>query len=277
MSISERIHTAYDSALRDTGLNHLKPSCPICRACTVCGIQRAPSVPQYSLATQNPNPKRKHSHRTPTKTLETSSSTSQSLELAAKDRELSTALARIETLSSLNLQAYEDLANEKNKFNKLLQRFEEMKHDLSALETQEAASRQKLLELESSLRLSEACRSQTTKQIRHSKLEIQTLQREKNEMKRKTVRGSTMGTPLSTSPSPSLVLSFSSNEREKSQQILETVQRDVQELMALIGQWNQSLESIFMTQPNNEQEWLGLLDGLCRSIVERIEIVTGLL
>jgi SMC interacting uncharacterized protein involved in chromosome segregation len=193
-----------------------------------------------------------------------------------KQNELSTALTRIETLTSLNLQAYEDLANEKNRFNKLCQRYEEMKHDFSVLQSQELAYRQKVTKLESSLKLSEACRSQTTKQIKNSKLEIQSLQREKNELKSQ-IRRSARRSLTAPSSSSSSLLMFSSNEREKSQQILDTVKSDVQELMQLICQWKNSMESIFMTQPNNEQEWLGLLNGLCLSIVERIEIIAGLI
>jgi chromosome segregation ATPase len=262
-SVSQKIHAAYESALMDAGVSYPRVLCPVCRSCKVCGVQRAEERPASVGLLQNPRRKR------PEKII-TSEKPSQEDTIESLKFELSSALARIDNLSALNLRSYEDLADEKNRSSKLKKIFEDTRQQLSSLQSQEKLYLERISKLEASLKLSEACRSQTTKEMKRSKLEARSLQREVNEVK-------SCATLNSLPENRNSQIVFSCDDHEKSRQILVTVENDLRELIQLICQWNRSLESVFMTQPNHEQEWLGLLNGLCLSIFERIDIVNHLL
>jgi hypothetical protein len=265
ISISQKIHAAYESALVDTGVSYPRVLCAVCRSCKVCGVKKRGEQQLFPVGISQHNPRRKSKEKIHDE------GPSQDYDIQTLEYELSSALSRIETLSSLNLRAFEDLADEKNKFSKLKKIYKETQEQLSSLHSQEKLYEEKISKLEASLKLSEACRSQTTKEMKRSKLETQSLQREVIEVQ-------TRSTLEKTSKSNQLMFEkFSSDEHEKSRQILVTVESDLRALIELLCQWNRSLESIFMTQPNHEQEWLGLLNGLCLSIVERIDIVNHLL
>lgn len=268
LMLAKKIHQAYEAAMVDAGINPFRVLCPVCRSCKICGIKNMnPNQPTEDTPYLLQSPQRKLS-RNPPHNEESLPPMIQHLQ-----DQLTSALARIDTLSKLNFQAYADLAEEKNKISKYELKYEQLRREHTLLQQQEQIYIEKITKLEASLKLAEACRSQTTKEMKKSKLELQSLRREINDIKCQNSLSSiekNMRNILEVEAKPPA-------DQEKSQQILLTVQNDIKELIQLISQWNNSLESVFMTQPNHEQEWLGLLSGLCRSLVERIEIVQNLL
>lgn len=196
-NVIDIVHNSFQNALLDSNINYTKILCPVCKLCKICSKQTTTTNttttdPHNSLQTENNlnillNSNKRIEINQRIKNNEINEKNLIINELNNKLYELKEILnennLRIERLTYLNLQSYEELINEKNKVNKLILELDLNEKLINELKLKECDYQEKLMKIESSIKLSESCRSRTTKELTKYKSEVNQLRSELQNLK----------------------------------------------------------------------------------------------